>query len=191
YIKEGIDALSRPDITRGVILRYAGLVLLTALLGGVARFGMRQILNSVSRRVEYDLRNDFFRHLLRLDASFYGSTQTGEIMSRATNDLSAVRQTAGPAYMYLIDTLVTGVLSLTLMVWIDPRLTLYALVPMLALAPVTIGFGQLIHRRFERIQEQFGTLSTFVQENLAGTRIVKAYGREADQTRRFRDLSRD
>src|SRR5690606_18276693 len=137
------------------------------------------------------LRNDFFRHLLRLDASFYGSTQTGEIMSRATNDLSAVRQTAGPAYMYLIDTLVTGVLSLTLMVWIDPRLTLFALVPMLALAPVTIGFGQLIHRRFERIQEQFGTLSTFVQENLAGTRIVKAYGREADQTRRFRDLSRD
>lgn len=191
YIKEGIDALARPDITRGVILRYAGLVLLTALLGGVARFGMRQILNSVSRRVEYDLRNDFFRHLLRLDASFYGSTQTGEIMSRATNDLSAVRQTAGPAYMYLIDTLVTGVLSLTLMVWIDPRLTLFALVPMLALAPVTIGFGQLIHRRFERIQEQFGTLSTFVQENLAGTRIVKAYGREADQTRRFRDLSRD
>lgn len=191
FIKQGIDALARPEVTRGTILRFAGLVVLTALLGGVARFGMRQVLNSVSRRVEYDLRNDFFHHLLRLDASFYGATQTGDVMSRATNDVSAVRQTAGPAYMYLVDTLVTGVLSLALMVWIDPVLTLVALLPMLALAPVTVGFGRLIHRRFERIQEQLGTLSTMVQENLAGVRIVKAYGREAQQVERFRELSED
>ncbi len=191
FIKQGIDALGRPDVTRGVILRFAGLVVLTALFGGVARFGMRQVLNSVSRWVEYDLRNDFFHHLLRLDATFYGATQTGDIMSRATNDISAVRQTAGPAYMYLVDTVVTGILSIALMVWIDPRLTLVALLPMLALAPVTVGFGKLIHARFERIQEQLGTLSTMVQENLAGVRIVKAYGREAQQVGRFRELSED
>jgi ATP-binding cassette subfamily B multidrug efflux pump len=191
FIKQGIDALGRPDVTRDDVLRYAGLVVLTAVLSGAARFGMRQILNSVSRWVEYDLRNDFFHHLLRLDAGFYGSTQTGDIMSRATNDISAVRQTAGPAYMYLVDTLVTGVLSLALMVWIDPWLTLVALLPMLLLAPVTIGFGRLIHRRFERIQEQLGTLSTMVQENLAGMRIVKAYGRERQQVGRFRELSED
>lgn len=191
FIKQGIDSLGRPDVTRADVLRYAALVVLTAVLGGAARFGMRQILNSVSRWVEYDLRNDFFHHLLRLDAGFYGATQTGDIMSRATNDISAVRQTAGPAYMYLVDTLVTGVLSLALMVWIDPWLTLVALLPMLLLAPVTIGFGRLIHRRFERIQEQLGTLSTMVQENLAGMRIVKAYGRERQQIGRFRELSED
>jgi ABC-type multidrug transport system fused ATPase/permease subunit len=162
---------------------------LAALLGGAARFGMRQCLNGVSRRVEFDLRNDFFRHLLALDASYYGRTQTGDIMSRATNDIQAVRMAAGPAYMYLVNTFVVSLFVLSLMVWIDPRLTLVALVPMLALPPVTLGFGRLIHQRFERIQDQFGRLSTHVQEDLAGIRIVKAYGQEGPQTERFRGLA--
>jgi ATP-binding cassette, subfamily B, multidrug efflux pump len=81
---------------------------------------MREILNGVSRRVEFDLRNDFFAHLLRLDASFYGRMPTGEIMSRATNDIAAVRMVAGPAYMYLVNTLVMSVLAVTLMAWIAP-----------------------------------------------------------------------
>jgi ATP-binding cassette, subfamily B, multidrug efflux pump len=188
-IREAIDALGRPGTTPEVPLRYAGLLVLAALLGGAARFGMRQCLNGVSRRVEFDLRNAFFRHLLALDASYYGRTQTGDIMSRATNDIQAVRMAAGPAYMYLVNTFVVSLFVLSLMVWIDPRLTLVALVPMLALPPVTLGFGRLIHQRFERIQDQFGRLSTHVQENLAGIRIVKAYSQEEAQAARFRGLA--
>lgn len=190
-IKQGVDALGRPGVTPEVVLRYALLVVGTALLGGAARYGMREFLNGVSRRVEFDLANDFFRHLLRLDASFYGTTPTGDIMSRATNDISAVRMVAGPAYMYLVNTLVGTLFALTLMVWIDPWLTLVSMVPMLALPPVTLGFGRLIHQRFEKIQEQFSRVSTMAQENLSGVRIVKAYGQERDQTARFAGLSRE
>ena len=188
-ISEGIDALGRPGTTHRTIAGYAALTVLAALLGGAARYGMREILNGVSRRVEYDLRNDFFRHLLRLDAPFYGRTSTGEIMSRATNDIQAIRMVAGPAYMYLVNVVVVTVLALTLMVLISPRMTLYALVPMLLLPPSTLGFGRVIHRQFKRIQEEFGELSTVAQENLAGVRIIKAYGQEEAQVARFRDMS--
>jgi ATP-binding cassette, subfamily B, multidrug efflux pump len=190
-LKQGIDALTSPDVTPAVPLRYAAIIVVVAILGGAARFGMRELLNGISRRVEYDLRNDFFRHLLRLDRGFYGRTQTGDIMSRATNDIQAVRMTAGPAYMYLVDTAVVVVLTLPLLLWIDVRLTLLALVPMILLPPATIYFGNLIHRRFEQIQEQFGTLSTTAQENLAGIRIVKAYSQEDAQVARFRDQCRE
>lgn len=184
-IKEAIDSLGQPTGTREMVTRYAGLIMIAALLGGVARYAMRELLNSVSRRVEYDLRNRFFEHLLRLDASYYGMMQTGEIMSRATNDIAAVRMVAGPAYMYLVNTVVVSTFAIGLMTWIDPGLTLVAIVPMLALPPISLGFGSLIHRRFEAIQERFGRMTTLVQENLAGVRIVKAYNQEARQTERF------
>jgi ATP-binding cassette subfamily B protein len=189
FIKQGIDALDDPGEAATAPLRYAMLVVVVALLGGVARYGMRELLNGISRRVEYDLRNDFFRHLLRMDPGFFGSVQTGDIMSRATNDIQAVRMAAGPAYMYLVNTVVISILALSLMFWIDPRLTLLALIPMVLLPPVTVGFGKAIHSRFERIQDQFGILSTVVQENLAGARIVKAYTQEGAQVERFRSLS--
>jgi ATP-binding cassette, subfamily B, multidrug efflux pump len=191
YIKQGIDALEHPGATPGTALRYALIIVIVALLGGAGRYGMREILNGISRKVEYDLRNDFFGHLLRLDAGFYSRMSTGDIVSRATNDLQAVRMAAGPAYMYLVNTLAVGVFALALMFWIDVRLTLLALVPMILLPPVTIGFGQAIHRRFERIQDQFGHLSTMVQENLAGVRIVKAYTQEDAQVERFRSFSEE
>jgi ATP-binding cassette subfamily B protein len=188
-IGKGIDALGKPGTTGGTVAWYAGLSVVATVVGGVARFYMRQILNGISRRVETDLRNDYFRHLLHLDASFYGRTPTGEIISLATNDLGAVRMVAGPAIMYLVNMIVTALFALTLMVWIDPRMTLYALLPMLALPVVTLGFSKVIHARFERIQSEFGILSSLAQENLAGVRIVKAYGQEDAQAERFRGLS--
>lgn len=191
YVKRGTDVLERPGATARAVGVYAALSVGVALLAGAARFWMRETLNGVSRRVETDLRDDLFRHLLRLDARFYGEHPTGEIMSRATNDVSAVRMVAGPAYMYLANTVVFGIFALARMAWIDPVMTLAALVPMLLLPPATVGFGKVIHDRFERIQEQFGVLSTMAQENLAGARIVKAYGQEAYQTARFRALSED
>jgi ATP-binding cassette subfamily B protein len=171
------------------VARAALLMVAFAVGSGAGRFWMRQVLNGVSRRVENDLRDDFFAHLLRLDASFFATHPTGEIMSRATNDIPAVRMVAGPAYMYLADTFILGVFAVTRMALVDGWMTIASLAPLLLLPPVTIAFGRIIHDRFEKIQEQFGVLSTMAQENLAGQRIVKAYGQEADQARRFSLLS--
>ncbi|MBW3553671.1 MAG: ABC transporter ATP-binding protein/permease [Gemmatimonadetes bacterium] len=190
-VGQAIDALETDGVTQAVILRYAGLILLVALLGGAARFGMRELLNGYSRKVETDLRQDFFRHLMRLDAAFYGSWRTGDLMSRATNDILSVRMAVGPAIMYTVNTLVLGVLALAFMLSVSPFLTLLALIPMVALPPVTMFFGTLIHRKYEGIQEHLGTLSTMVQENLAGARIVRAYVQEDAQEREFDDLNEE
>jgi ATP-binding cassette subfamily B multidrug efflux pump len=190
-MKLAIDGLGSPSLTVGRILLLAALIVVAALLGGAARFGMRQLLNSVSRRMEADLRDDFFGHLLRLDATFYGSTRTGDLMSHATNDTLAVRMAVGPAVMYTVNTLVSFAFGLALMLYISARLTAYAMIPMVILPPVVLGFGKVIHRRFEAIQEQFSTLSTMVQENLTGVRIVRAYTQEDDQAGRFDALNDD
>lgn len=191
YIKRGVDALAEPGATRAVIARFAALSVILAAVAGIGRFWMRQILNGVSRRVELDLRDDFFARLLALDAPFYAATPTGEIMSRATSDIAAVRMAAGPAYMYLVNTIVFGGMALVRMSFIDPWMTFVCMLPMLLLPPVSLGFGKLIHDRFEGIQEQLGVLSTMTQENLAGQRIVKAYGQEAAQSARFREIARE
>ena len=190
-MKLAIDGVGQPDVTPGRIVSLAALIVVAALFGGAARYGMRQLLNSVSREMEADLRDDFFRHLLRLDATFYGSVRTGDLMSRATNDTLAVRMAVGPAVMYTVNTLVSFALALTLMLLISPRLTAYAMIPMIILPPVVLGFGKVIHRRFEEIQEQFSTLSTMVQENLTGVRIVRAYTQEAEQARQFDQLNQE
>ena len=190
-LRLAIDALESPDIRRGLIATYAGLIVGLAVLGGVARFGMRQLLNGVSRRIECDLRADFFRHLLRLDAAFYGRERTGDIMSRATNDTLAVRQAVGPAVMYSVNTTVMSVFTLTLMIFISPRLTGMVLIPMLILPPVVLWFGRIIHQRFQGIQEQFSAMSTQIQENLTGVRLVRAYVQEEDQARRFEKMNRE
>lgn len=190
-IKLSIDGLGDPDVTMGRISTYALLLVAAAFLGGAAKYGMRELLNGLSRRIECDLRNDYFAHLLRLDAGFYGRTRTGDLMARATNDTQAVRMATGPAIMYAVNTFVSFLLTLGLMVWISPRLTVYALVPMVVLPPVVFMFARVIHRRFEKIQEQFSTLSTMVQENLTGMRIVRAYVQEDSQAHQFDELNRE
>ena len=195
-LKLPIDALTAgagadPEAARRTVLNFALLIVGVAILASAARYGMREILNGLSRRIEVDLRNDFLRHLLSLDARFYGNTRTGDLMSLATNDTLAVRQAVGPAVMYSANTVVSFVLGLAMMIWISPRLTLLALVPMIILPPAVAWFGKTIHTRFERIQEQFAALSTMVQENLTGVRIVRAYGQEAAQAREFDAFNRD
>lgn len=190
-LRLALDALGEPEVSRDRIVLYAGLIVVAAVLGGATKYGMRQLLNSISRRIECDLRDDFFRHLLRLDAPFYGTWRTGDIMSRATNDTLAVRQAAGPAVMYAVNTTVISIFALSLMMWISPRLTLLAIIPMVFLPPVVLGFGKVIHRRFERIQEQYSDLSTLTQENLTGVRLVRAYVQEEDQGRRFRAMNQE
>ncbi len=160
-----------------------------AVTGGAARYGMRELLNGISRRVEYDLRNDLYEHLERLDSGFYARTRTGEIMARLTNDLSAVRMTAGPAIMYLVNTIFGGAFALYYMLRIDHRLTGLALLPMLALPVLTLKLGNMIHDRFEEVQSHFGKVTTLTQENLSGVRVVRAYRQEAAEIGRFREMS--
>ena len=193
-VKLPIDALtgpagSDPDAIRGIVITYAVLIIATAIAGGATRYWMREILNGLSRRIEVDLRNDFVRHLLRLGAGFYTANRTGDLMSLATNDTLAVRQAVGPAVMYTANTVISFVIGLAVMIHISPWLTLAALVPLAVLPPVVTWFGKVIHVRFERIQEQFAALSTMVQENLSGVRIVRAYGQEDAQAAEFAALN--
>jgi ATP-binding cassette subfamily B protein len=178
------------DLTAGVTVaklgQYAAGLLGLALAGGVFRFLTRRIIVGVSRAIEYDLRNVFVEHVQRLPLAYFHTTRTGDLMSRATNDLNAVRMMVGPAVMYTGNTAMVFVVSVVLMLSIDPVLTLVALVP-LPLASVAVKrFGSAIYRQSERIQAQLATLSAVVQESLAGVRVVRAYGREEVETERFR-----
>ena len=171
------------------VARAAALLVGVTLLGGIARFGMRQLLNSGSRRVEFDLRNDLFRQLTRLSPSFYDRASTGDLMARSTNDLLSARMAAGPALMYLADTAVRVSMVLPAMLAMSPRLTVLALLPLLGLPVVMISLGQQIHRRSLAIQDQFAVLTSHVHEHLAGVRIVRAYRQEAAETDEFRRLN--
>jgi ATP-binding cassette subfamily B protein len=150
---------------------------------------MRELMNGVSRRIEYDLRNDLFMHLETLDPAYFAQTRTGDIMARLTNDLSAVRMAVGPAVMYLANTITGGLFALYFMLRIDAKLTLLALVPLIFLPLLTIRMGKAIHDRFEAVQEHFSTLTTRAQENLTGARIVRAYRQEAAEIARFGSIN--
>jgi ATP-binding cassette, subfamily B, multidrug efflux pump len=185
-----IDTLVLPDASLRMLAGYAALVILATVASGATRFGMRRVLNGTSRRIETDLRQAFFEKLLRLDAGFHAGTRTGDLMSRATNDTQAVRMAVGPGVMYLVNTVVMTAFTLVFMIRYSPLLTVIALAPMTLLPVVMSHFGHRIHARFEQIQEHFGTLSTMVQENLAGVRIVRAYGQEHAQEAEFAAINR-
>jgi ATP-binding cassette subfamily B protein len=187
-LREAVDGL-RAGAPTGRAWELAGLMLAAALVGGAMRYGMREILNGVSRRVETDLRDAVFAHLLTLDAAAAGRWRTGELMARLTNDLGAVRMAAGPAIMYLVNTVAGGAFALVFMLRIDARLTGLALLPMVGLPFVMVRLGRLVHDRFEAVQAHFGVLTTRAQENLAGTRVVRAYGQESAEVARFDEVN--
>ena len=186
-LRDAIDLIGAGAPTARVA-RTALLMLAVAAGAGTLRFVMRELLNGLSRRIEYDLRNDLFRHLTTLDAAWYGRTRTGDVMARLTNDLGAVRMAAGPAIMYLVNTIAGGIFALAFMLRIDARLTAIALLPMLALPIMMMRLGRRIHQRFEAVQEHFSALTTHAQENISGTRIVRAYRQEEAEVARFRAL---
>jgi len=171
------------------VYMLCGLILLVALVAGVFRYAMRELLNGASRWLEYDLRNALFAHLARLDAAYFGRTRTGDIMARLTNDLSAVRMAAGPAVMYLANTVSGGLIAIAFMMYISPRLTALAVLPMLVLPAVMLRLGRAIHEAFEAVQAQFSAMTTRAQENLSGTRIVRAYQQEPAEVARFAALN--
>jgi ATP-binding cassette subfamily B protein len=170
---------------------YAALILGLSVLEGVFRFWMRRILIGVSRDVEYDLRNDFLAHVQKLSLSFLQSRSTGDIMSRATNDLNAVRSVLGPGIMYSMNTVILGVFITSVLAKMNWKLTLLAYIPLVLLSITLKRFGQQIHDRFESIQEQFSSLSVKAQENISGIRVIKAFAREKSEIAEFESLNRD
>jgi len=184
-LKYAIDDLTT-DVTRGKLAFYALVLVAIACVGGVFRYLMRRILIGASRDIELDIRDAFFARLQRMPAGYYQARRTGDLMSRATNDLNAVRMMIGPAVMYSSNTLLVFVVAITLMLSIDARLTLIALVPLPFVSLSVRYFGHAIHKRFEEIQEQLSDLSAVVQEALAGVRVVRAYGQEEHEIARFR-----
>lgn len=181
--------LAIDDLTSGVdaskVRFYGAAIFALAAVGGVFRFLMRRIIIGASRGIEYDLRNDFFAHLQRLDLAYFQYHRTGDLMSRATNDLNAVRMMIGPAVMYSATTALTFVVGMILMLSIDVRLTFIALLPLPLISVAVKYFGAVIHRRFERIQAQLSEISAMTQETLSGVRVLRAYGQEAFEAERF------
>ncbi|HLX46494.1 MAG TPA: ABC transporter ATP-binding protein [Bryobacteraceae bacterium] len=189
-IRGGIDALTGG---RGLktVAGFCALLILVSICKGLFQYWMRVILIGISRDIEYDLRNDLFSKLVTLDAEFYGRMRTGDILARATNDMNAVRMMLGPGVMYWFETSLTLVLSVTVMSMVDWRLALVALIPAPLVTIAVLGFGRRIHARFNAIQEMFSTISSRVQENLMGVRVVRAYVQEQAELRHFEQVNRE
>ena len=171
------------------LLRYPALIVLAAVVQGVFRFYWRTNVFGFSRNIEWDLRNALFAHLQRLSLSYFQHTKTGDLMSRLTNDLASVREMLGIGAVAALDGALLILAALPLMIGIDPWLTLWSLLSLPGITLLVLGFGNRIHRGYREVQQFLGRVSIFVQENLAGIRVVQAHAQEANQLRRFTDLS--
>ena len=189
-IRSGVDSLTR-GFRIQLVFQFAALLVGLSLVKGIFQYWMRVILIGISRDIEYDLRNDLFSHLVTLSSDFYAKYRTGDIMARSTNDLNAVRMMLGPGIMYWTETMLTAILAISVMLSVDWKLTLICLIPAPLVSLVVILFGQRIHDRFEVIQRMFSDISSRVQENLSGVRVIRAYAQEAAEIRKFETLNRE
>src|SRR6267142_2512970 len=189
-IRGAFDALNQ-GVTRHKLITYSLLILAVAGAKGIFQFLTRWIVIGISRNVEFDMRNDLFRHLEGLSLSYYQRTRTGDIMARCTNDLNAVRMLLGPAVMYSANTIVFTTGALFFMWHINHRLTMYAFLP-LPIVSITIQyFGRKIHERFERIQAMFSEISARAQENFSGARVIRAYVQEEAEIAAFENANEE
>jgi ATP-binding cassette subfamily B multidrug efflux pump len=187
-LQAAIDDLDR-GVTQATIFEFAGLLVAISLIKGIFLYSQRWILIGISRKIEFDLRNDLFRKLESQDSAFYRRFRTGDIMARMTNDLNAVRMLLGPALMYSANTIFFTVGALFFLLRISPFLTLVAWAPMPLASILVQYFGRKIHDRFERIQESFSDISSQAQENYSGARLVRAFAREDSQIADFERLN--
>ena len=190
-VRRAIDDMNHFGITQQKVLIYCSLLVALALAKGVFQFLTRWLVIGVSREIEYDLRNDLFRHLEALSYSHYQKNRTGDIMARATNDLNAVRMLLGPAIMYTANTLVFTAVALVFMWHISPKLTLYAFAPLPIASVIVQYIGRKIHERFEKIQAQFSDISARAQENFSGARVVRAYAQESAEISLFEKTNQE
>ncbi len=189
-IRIAIDDLNQ-GVTRQKIFFYAGLLVLISASKGVFLFLTRWIIIGISREIEFDLRNDLFRHLERQPAAYFQQHRTGDIMARMTNDLNAVRMLLGPAIMYSANTVLFSIGALYFLLRISPWLTLVALVPLPLASILVQSLGRKIHERFERIQAMYSEISAQAQENFSGARLVRAFAQEEAQIAAFEKSNKE
>ncbi|MBN2309354.1 MAG: ABC transporter ATP-binding protein [Candidatus Hydrogenedentes bacterium] len=185
FVKQLVDE----TMTYAVLWLYFAGLLAIAVGTGVARYGQRRLMIGASRKFEYDLRNDYFRHVQALSRDFFHRVKTGDIMARATNDLNYIRMFIGPGIMGTVD-MMRLPFALAMMVYFSPTLTLFALMPLPAVSLLVYFFVMYMHRQSKRVQEQFSVVTSRAQENLSGARVVKAYGSADRELRDFEIESR-
>ncbi len=188
FLKLAIDALREGGSLKRA-LQMAVAMVAVAAVGALFLYLQRWWVIGASRLVEYDLRADLFGHLQRLDLDFFGRRKTGDLMAHFTNDLTAIRMVAGPGIMYAATMVLTLVLSIALMVAIDPLLTLLAFAPYPLISVVTFRFGREMHPRSRRVQDLFGEVSARVQEDISGQRVIRAYRQEDNCATNFGRLN--
>src|ERR1700675_617387 len=170
---------------------YCLLLIALVSLRAVLSFMTRWVLIGVSRDIEFDIRGDLLNRLLLMEPEFYVRNRTGELMSRATNDLNAVRMVLGPGIIYSATTIITMIMAILVMVTLSPSLTLWVLLPAPVVAVAVCFFGKTIRDLYESIQAALATLTARVQENLAGVRVVRAYAQEEAEIRGFDEPNRE
>lgn len=190
FLGEAIDLMGKPFEMRE-ILHKTGLYILFAALSGILLYLVRQLIIVTSRHIEFDLKNDYYSHLQTLSTSFYDSIGSGELISRGTNDLNAIRDFLGPGIMYSINTLFRLLFAIVAMLSISPLLTLFALLPAPFLSWSVYKTGVSLQHQSKKIQENYASITNLVQENISGIRVVRNYNREEWETSRFEALNRE
>ncbi|HET9525849.1 MAG TPA: ABC transporter ATP-binding protein [Pyrinomonadaceae bacterium] len=188
FVGQAIDA-NWTEVSGTRLTIAAGKVLAASLISGIFLFLQRRLLIGVSRNIEYDMRKELYEHLVGQPLSFFHEHRTGDLMARATNDLSAVRQLAGPMIMYTLQTVFVVILVLPLMFILNWWLTLLLFVTMPLVSLTVKFFGQQVHTRFEKIQEFFAEIMARAQENFTGVRVVRAYAQEDAEMAAFNSLN--
>jgi ATP-binding cassette subfamily B multidrug efflux pump len=196
YLKAAIDLVSTGSFEMGKVVRIAASLVLTATLISIGRFLWRFFIHGSSRRIETELRDRLFGRLMGLSSDFYQANKTGDLMARATNDMGAIRQATGMAFVTLFDGIVMSTAILVVMLAQNPRIALLSIAPLPIITILIVRFGGMVAKRFEKIQEIYSSLSSIAQETIAGIRVVKAFAAEehfaedfAQANDRYRDAS--
>jgi ATP-binding cassette subfamily B protein len=187
-IGRAVDDL-KAGVTFEKLSLFASLILGSTILSGIASFFTRQTIIVASRKIEYDMRNDFYRHVQGLHYLYFRDKKVGDIMAYATNDIPAVRNFLGPGIMYSIETTIEFVVILAIMFSMNLKLTLITLIPLPLISYLVYKVGKIVHEKYEDIQEHFGTITTLAQENIAGIRVIKSYVREDYEIEKFRKVN--
>jgi ATP-binding cassette subfamily B protein len=190
FLGDAIDLMGR-RFELGDILVKVGWYIFFAAISGILLYLVRQLIIVTSRKIEYDLKNDYYAHLQTLSTSFYDRTGSGELISRGTNDLNAIRDFLGPGIMYSVNTLFRLLFAIAAMIAISPSLTLFALLPAPLLSYSVYRTGVSIQKRSRRIQENYASITNLVQENISGIRVIRNYNRESVEVGRFEALNRE
>lgn len=196
YIGDSINtiqkfAVSNPELAKKELLYNILIILATTIIAGFLTFLMRQTLIVMSRHVEFDLKNEIFKHYEALSQSFYKRNRTGDLMNRISEDVSKVRMYVGPAVMYSLNTFIRFGVVIVYMYNISPKLTLYSLLPLPLLSYSIFKISSQIHTKSSLYQQNLSTLSSFAQEFFSGIRVVKAYALEKNKSHEFEDLTQD